>query len=205
MHPAQTRATDRSTLPATAARLTGFAASALLAAALGAAAWMPAPAWAQSGSTWIWVDSQGRQVFSDVPPPSSVPDRDIRKRPAAGAPALNGTAPGPTGAAQPGAAGAGNAPKVIDAEKADAEAAAQAEAKAQAEREAIEKRNAQIRADNCAQARRQLAALNAGTRLTQLNDKGENVVMDDAMRAQATERQRAVIRDNCGPAPAAAR
>ena len=205
MHPAQTRATDRSTLFATTARLKGFAAVALLAAALGTAAWTPAPAWAQSGSTWIWVDSQGRQVFSDVPPPSSVPDRDIRKRPAASAPALNGTPTGPADAAQPGTAAAANAPKVIDAEKAEAEAAAQAEAKAQAERQAIEKRNAQIRADNCAQARRQLTALNAGTRLTQLNDKGENVVMDDAMRAQATERQRAVIRDNCGPTPASAR
>lgn len=204
MYSAEHRVTDRLLLPATTAHLKSLAALVALAAALGAAAWAPSPAWAQGGTTWIWVDNQGRQVFSDVPPPSSVPDRNIRKRPsgipgpAAGvAPAA---APAAASAATEGAAGAAGAagakPAVVDAEKAEAAAAA----KAEAERLALEKRNAQIRADNCEQARRQLIAVESGARLSEVNERGETVVMDDTMRTQAAARQRAIIRDNCGPA-----
>lgn len=204
MYSAEHRATDRLLLPATTARLKSLAALVVLAAALGTAAWTPSPAWAQGGTTWIWVDNQGRQVFSDVPPPSSVPDRNIRKRPSGVPGPAAGVAPAAAPAATPGAAdgaagaagAAGAKPAVVDAEKAEAAAAA----KAEAERLALEKRNAQIRTDNCEQARRQLIAVESGARLSEVNERGETVVMDDGMRTQAAARQRAIIRDNCGPA-----
>jgi hypothetical protein len=177
-----------------------------VAVALGVGGLTSVTALAQGSNTWIWVDNQGRQVFSDVPPPASIPERNIRKRPSGLPGPAAGTAPAAAaepaaGAGAAGAAGAPTAanaatPAVVDAGKAEAAAAA----KAEAERAALEKRNAQIRADNCEQARRQLLAVESGARLSDVNERGETVVMDDAMRTQAAARQRAIIRDNCGPA-----
>ena len=59
--------------------------------------------------------------------------------------------------------------------------------------------NAAALRENCRRARATLATLASSLRLYSLNDKGEQVLMDDAMRAQETLRAQQAERDNCEP------
>ena len=45
----------------------------------------------------------------------------------------------------------------------------------------------QVRSRNCTQAKGQLAALDAGSRMVQLNAQGERIALDDAERARARQ------------------
>jgi len=141
---------------------------------------------------WQWIDKEGRKVFSDRPPPADVPERNILKQPgshlqisdtpAAKAPA----APAPAATARP----AGEDPALVQKKKqaADAEAA---------KRQQEDERVARIRADNCSRARQAKAGLEAGGRLSRINEKGERVYLDDAERAAEAQRLQGIIDDNC--------
>jgi hypothetical protein len=171
---------------------------------------LPAGAHAQ----WIWQDSAGQRVISDMPPPAEVPDKNILRRPgpARPAPAPAATAT-PTAPAQgtpaepsantPAAPGTPGAPSIqntsaTETPKSAAPAPDSPEAKkAEQERQAIEKRNAQIMADNCQRARDSAATLQSNRRLAMVNEKGQNVVMDEAMRKAEMARLQQIIKDNC--------
>lgn len=150
-----------------------------------------------AGPTWVWLDDHGRRVASDMPPPASVPDQRILRRPHASpvpSPAL-GAAPEGTPAAAPAqpappGAGAAGAGRLTDEQL----------------RQQVEQRNAQIRADNCQRARASLETLQAGASqpLYMVNEQGQRVTMDEAMRRAESVRLRQIVRDNCAPAPAAA-
>lgn len=165
-------------------------------------------AWAQ----WQWKDAGGRRVFSDTPPPPSIPERDILKRPgqragsettapgstpSAGVPVSASTSAAPGAPASPAAARPtdAEADPVLDAKKQQLEKA-EAE-KALAEKKAIEAKNAKIRADNCESARRSLAALDSGVRMTTQNAQGETEYLDEAGRAAQQRRMQALVRENC--------
>ena len=144
---------------------------------LGTCCWLGAGslALADSGS-WQWQDSQGRKVFSDLPPPVSVPEQRILQRPgpelpAPSLPSRTDSAPASTDSGQP----QGKAP------------------------EPLYQRNATALRENCRRARSTLATLASGLRLYSLNEKSEQVLMDDAMRAQETLRAQQAERDNCEP------
>ena len=144
---------------------------------LGSCCWLGAGALAQAdGGRWQWQDSQGRQVFSDLPPPTSVPEPRILQRPGPDLPAPSLTSPS---SSPPASAGSdqprGKAP------------------------EPLYQRNAAALRENCRRARATLATLASSLRLYSLNDKGEQVLMDDAMRAQETLRAQQAERDNCEP------
>ena len=144
---------------------------------LGSCCWLGAGSLAQAdGGRWQWQDSQGHQVFSDLPPPASVPEQRILQRPgpdlpAPSLPSPSSSSPASAGSDQP----QGKAP------------------------EPLYQRNAAALRENCRLARATLATLASSLRLYSLNDKGEQVLMDDAMRAQETLRAQQAERDNCEP------
>ena len=157
---------------------------------------------------WQWLDDTGRKVFSDLPPPASVPERRILRRPGMASgplvvtPVDQGTSAAPartpaqvSPAATASKSGTGSAP---DAKTAAAPGAAKgAAADTEAERQAQDRRNAEIRADNCQRARSSLATLESGTRLMTSNAQGEQVPMEDAARGAEIARMQQAMRENC--------
>ncbi|HWH74289.1 MAG TPA: DUF4124 domain-containing protein [Methylibium sp.] len=142
---------------------------------------------------WQWVDKDGRKVFSDQPPPASVPADKILKRPGS-RPAV---AAEPEAAPAAPKAAAASAPKVTGKDKEledkrKAVAAAEAEKKRQHEEEV-----AKARSENCTRAKQAKATIDSGVRLTVTNAKGEREIMDDAARAAETKRLQVVIDRDC--------
>jgi hypothetical protein len=161
----------------------------VLLAILAGVAMLAAPASAQ----WQWRDGNKQLHVSDVPPPPDIPDKDILKRPVvnpAPAPARVATAPAsaPTAASAPG----------NNKLEAEAEARkAKADQEAKAKQKAAEEANATARAENCTQAKRQLATVDSGVRIARTNANGEREILDDKGRAEEAERARKVIASDC--------
>jgi hypothetical protein len=145
---------------------------------------------------WKWRDRDGQVNASDRPPPKDIPDKDILGRPVADlrrlAPAA-AAAPTAPAALVPGSAASAAGP--LDRELLARKRAAEQEQAAKAK--ADEERVAAQRAENCRNARGQLAALEGGQRIARTNDKGEREVLDDAGRADELRRTRAVIASDC--------
>ncbi len=125
-----------------------------------------------------------------------MPDKDILSRPtpvAQRAAAAAAAAPAAVALPVPAAASAPMTPleREVQARRRAAEEERLAKARAD------EERNAARRAENCRQARNQLTALESGQRIARTNDKGEREVLDDAGRAQETQRTREVIASEC--------
>ena len=138
---------------------------------------------------WQWIDSSGRKVFSDQPPPAGIPNDKILKRPAgsrAAEPEPEAAAPKPA------------APKVSgkDTElEAKRKAASAAEAQ---KKQAQEDQVAKAKAENCERAKRAKATIDSGVRLTQTNANGETEILDDNASAAEARRLDAAIAANCG-------
>lgn len=148
---------------------------------------------------WQWIDGTGRKVFSDTPPPASIPDKSILKRPGSGmAPPVASaepTAPAATAATAPAAPQIPARDTELEAKKKQAEQAEEAKKKAEMERVA------KARADNCERARKAKVTIDSGVRLATTNAKGEREIMDDKARAAETQRVDTIIRSECGPLP----
>ena len=170
-------------------RRPAFVTPALCALAL-LSAW---PALAQ----YKWKDAQGQVHVSDLPPPRDVPDRDILRRPGPAGRNLTVAAASPSaaGSAASAAAGAVSRPSLQDPELAARRKRADQEA--QARQQAEDAQLARQRADNCQRARAQLAGLQSGQRMARLNERGERVAMDDAMRQAEVAATQAVIASDC--------
>lgn len=156
---------------------------------VGAACWWPAV----HAQGWQWTDEAGRKVFSDRPPPPSVSERNITKRPDTPLPASAAAATAPASTASAPAAG-------TDSELEKRKNAA--EQNDAAKQKIVEQQNAKIRADNCKRAKSAKSTMDSGVRLSTTNAKGERVIMDDAMRTAEMRRLNEVIQRNCGPLPA---
>jgi hypothetical protein len=134
-----------------------------------------ASTWAQ----WQWIDGQGKNVFSDIAPPTSVPEKNILRKPGL-------LAPDAAPAASPAPAPSELGKKVEEMKsKEDAQALAQKE------------RDAQQLADNCNRARRSQAGLQTGTRIGITNDKGEQDMLSDQARAAELQRIDEYIQGYC--------
>lgn len=163
----------------------------VLAALLGSTLALPASA------QWKWRDKNGVQ-YSDLPPPPGIAESDILQRPVSSKARSGPAAPASAALAASGAQAL--APKGVDNEleakrrKTEQDEAAKKKDEAKAE----EAKLAAAKADNCTRAQTQLRTLDSGTRLAQINDKGERVVMDDAARAAETKRARELVASNCG-------
>jgi hypothetical protein len=161
---------------------------AVLAAVLGATFALPAAA------QWKWRDAGGRTQYSDTPPPPSIAEKDILQRPQGSATlsTRRTAAPAPASAASDAPA---LAPKTADTEL-DAK-------RKQAEQEAADKKKAEeakataARAENCTRAKAQMRALEAGGRMSRVNEKGEREFLDDKARAVETTRTRDAMASEC--------
>lgn len=162
--------------------------------------WVLLPVWALTSgwavAQWQWVDDTGRKVFSDTPPPSSVPDQQILKRPgprsASPATAASG-APDTQPAVSPATPRLPARDESLEARKKQAEEAEQAKKKAD------EDRLIKARADSCDRAKRAKATLNSGLRMATTNAKGEREIMDDKAIAQESQRIDDIMRADCLP------
>lgn len=143
---------------------------------------------------WAWKDQNNRPVYSDQPPPPSVPANRIFKAPRGQMPDLRqelNTPPAPAPAAPAKPATPALAERNADFEKRRA-AAAEAAAKA-----AVDQQNAAARTANCATARANQRALDAGGRISRFDEQGQAAFLTDAQRAEEAKRNAAAIAQHC--------
>ena len=159
--------------------------SASLAGGLAAAQTAPLP------SAWKWRDASGQIHVSDVPPPLTVPAKDILDRP----PLQRRVAAAEAKAASAASAVAVNAGPRTDPEL-EARRKRAADEQIALQRQQQEK-DAAVRLENCGRARSHLAALVDGQRLTRTTAQGEREVLDDKGRAEEMQRARAIISSDC--------
>ena len=171
---------------------------ALLAACLGLALAFPAHA------QWKWRDKNGQTQYSDLPPPSAVPEQDILSRPGSAKRRANAGPAAPTAAsaASTGAASAPSAaastalaPKTVDPELEAKRKQAEADQAAKVKVE--EARVAALKAENCTRARTQMRTLDSGIRVVRANDKGDREILDDKQRADEVKRTQGIIASDC--------
>ncbi len=129
----------------------------------------------QAGEAWHWRDASGRQVYSDRPPPASVPPAQILRRPDGAPPVAAQPAPMHRPGRLPTQPAPASAPTLTQ----------QTPGKAA------------IRADNCRGAQDAMATLESGVPLQMRNQKGEAVLLDASMRAAEAARLRRILQDNC--------
>lgn len=143
---------------------------------------------------WKWRDKAGQTQYSDLPPPAGTAEADILLRPNAG---QRRAAAAPVAAAASDAAS--GAPRLAPkASEPELEAKRRkAEEEAAAKKKADEARADVARADNCVRAKAQLRAMESGTRVTRVNEKGEREFLDDAARAAEAQRSRGVVASDC--------
>lgn len=150
-----------------------------------------------ASAQWQWVDKDGRKVFSDRAPPADVPEKNIRKRPGAKDTPVNlaaSTASQPNGAASaPGAP----APQLSGVDKELLDKKKKAEEAEAAKRKAEKERIQIAKLENCTRAKQIKANLSTNTRLFQINEKGERVLVDDAARAAELKRAQGFIDADC--------
>lgn len=150
-----------------------------------------------ASAQWVWKEGE-RKVFSDTPPPASVADKNIIKRPGgnnapmAAPPAAETPVEGAAAAAAP------QLPKVDKELEAKKKLAEEAE---EARKKADEQRVAKVRSENCERARKAKGTMDSGVRLATTNAKGEREIMDDKTRAAEARRLDDIVRSDCGPMP----
>lgn len=148
---------------------------------------------------WQWLDSTGRKVFSDTPPPAGTPEKSILKTPGPRATATPApTAVTATATAQTNAAAApkpSGRDEQLEAKKKQADEAEQSKKRVEADK------MAKARADNCDRAKRAKATLDSGIRIATTNAKGEREILDDKARAAEAQRMNETIRSDCGALP----
>jgi len=143
---------------------------------------------------WQWVDKDGRKIFSDRAPPADVPEKSILKRPGANDLSTKSTAGRVNAAAS---APVAAAPQVSGVDKELLDKKKKAEEAEEAKRKAEKERFQIAKVENCARAKQIKANLSSTSRLFQMNDKGERVVVDDATRGAELKRAQSVIDTDC--------
>jgi hypothetical protein len=149
---------------------------------------------------WSWKDKDGRRIFSDQPPPTSVPDKDILKRPAgsrtpAALAASEATASTPSSATTTTATGA--VPKISGKDSELEKRKKEAEAKEVSQKKLEAEKVATARKDNCERAKRAKTSFDSGQRIATTNAQGEREIMSDSARASETKRLQDVISSEC--------
>lgn len=160
---------------------------------------------------WQWLDDGGRKVFSDRPPPPSIPAKNVLLKPAGG------------GVAQPTPATATDSTEakpatatadVSSAEKDNKEAATDRkqrtgvdpeleekkvalDAEEAQKKQEQEKKVALQRKDNCNRAKSARNTMQSGQVLSHTNDKGERGFMSEATRQQELARFNQTIATDC--------
>lgn len=152
---------------------------------------------------WAWTDDDGKPVFSDRAPSSSVPEKRIFKRPGPGRLAsaqepapnegIDATNARPANPSQP----AASTPQASGLDKELAERKKKAEQAQTEQRKLEEERIRKLKADNCERARQAQRTLESGVRMSRTNAKGEREVLDDADRAVEAKRLQGIVATDC--------
>lgn len=159
---------------------------------------------------WQWVDESGKKVYSDRPPPITVPEHNILKMPRGAALPNAGANAGGHAQAAGAAAGEANAgeqphsPEDPDLKARAEQIQSQQEAQAQSQSAEIaqknveiEKANAATRKNNCERARGRLAQLEPGKRVMTTDASGGVGFMNDETRMSERQSAQETIRANC--------
>jgi hypothetical protein len=159
------------------------------------AALLPGLALAQ----WLWLDKDGRKVFSDRSPPADVPARNILKQP--GGARVSAPAEAEASADVAAVASAAKAtpvlPKVSGLDKTLEEKKKLAEQAEAAKKKTEDDKIARDRAESCERTKRALTAFDSGQRVRTPNAKGEMEIMGDEQRAAETKRLQGLAATNC--------
>lgn len=129
-----------------------------------------------SAQVYTWRDASGKVHYSDTPPPGA----DVKQM-------RGGVPSGVDGGAQR---------RSLNEQEQDFRKRRSETAEKQVKSEK-ELADAEAKKQDCERARAQLQALESGQRVTRFNDKGETVFLDDAERAQETERLRKQVERQC--------
>jgi Domain of unknown function (DUF4124) len=144
---------------------------------------------------WQWVDKDGRKVFSDRAPTADIPEKNILKQPASKAISAS---PASAPAVLAPASKAGNVK--ISGRDAQLEARKkQADDEEESKKKAGEEKLAKTKADNCERAKKGLANVQSGVRLSVINAKGEREFMDDDARSAESKRLQSMATSECLP------
>lgn len=150
-----------------------------------------------AAAQWQWTDKDGHKVFSDRAPPADILEKNILKRPG-----MHNTSKGTTGAASPAtpasaASSTASAPKLSGVDKDLADKKKKADEAQAAERKAEQEKVLKAKVENCARAKQAKATFDSGVRVSRINEKGENEVLNDAARGTEVQRIQAIISSDC--------
>ena len=143
---------------------------------------------------WKWRDTNNRVQYSDLPPPSTVPESAILQRPVGArrsGPQFTPAAPSAPAAAEAASGPARTSDPELEAKRKKAEQDQAAARKAEED-----KVNA-AKAENCTRAKSYPKALDEGQRMARTNANGEREVFDDKIRAEEGKRTRDIIASDC--------
>jgi hypothetical protein len=147
-----------------------------------------------ASAQYQWRDANGRMVYSDMPPPASVPPSAVQRAPARQTPAGTSGGSGATASA-PAAPAAAPAASAADAGMAFRKRRMERE---EAERKAAEAESRTRRAAAaCEDSRAQVRTLESGMRVARVNERGEREFIDDTTRASQLEAARKSVREFC--------
>jgi len=142
-----------------------------------------------ASAQWVYLDKDGRKVFSDKAPPPEIATERILKAP-------KGVAL-PAAPTLPEAAPAGDLPRTTGKDKALEDRKKQLAA-ADAEKKRMEDSNyASAKADNCTRAKQAKANYASGQRISRIDGKGERSYLDDNERAAEVRKLEEVIARDC--------
>lgn len=148
-----------------------------------------------ASAQWLWIDKDGRKVYSDSAPPPDTPLKNVLKQPG-GRVVPQEAASTPAAPTTP-ASGTASAPRPTGKSKELEDKRKQAEQAEDEKRRAEAEKQKQLKADNCRRARQAKASLDSGVRISMSNDKGEREFLDDAARAAETRRMQEIIQSQC--------
>jgi hypothetical protein len=159
-----------------------------------------------ASAQWQWREKDGRQIFSDLAPPTEITEKNIMKRPpgvnrAAAplviTPGLATTADTRPVVAPAAAAAKASVPKLSGKDLALEAKIRKTEKEEAAKQEVALEQVAKAKAENCERAKTGLATLQSGVRMSAVNAAGEREVFDDTRRASETKRAHTVLDASC--------
>ncbi len=140
---------------------------------------------------WAWTDEEGRAIFTDRAPSSSVPDSRIFKRPSSPKWVQNQEQTPNMGA------GTASAPQGTGLDKALADLSKKTELAQVEQRKLEDARISKLKADHCERAKQALRTIESGVRLSQTNAQGEREILSDAARTAETKRLQSILVTDC--------
>jgi hypothetical protein len=154
-----------------------------------------------ASAQWLWVDKDGRKVFSDRAPPPDIQDKNILKRPTQrGGGATPAAVPESNADASSAAAPTSNVPAAAPGTGVDKDLEAKKKQAADAEaakRKAEEDARTKAKIENCARAKQAKSTFDSGIRVSRTNAAGEREVLDDAARAAELKRIQSIMDSDC--------